>query len=92
MSGSALASLVKGLPEALQRQYEYEDSIVRSGKHLMHSPFFKVHIPKSDALVHLYIYIYYDKLCDEKKKKEFLPLSSRRIKNLLPVSRNDENF
>ncbi|GFN81530.1 E3 ubiquitin-protein ligase herc2-like, partial [Plakobranchus ocellatus] len=42
MSGSALASLVKGLPEALQRQYEYEDSIVRSGKHLMHSPFFKV--------------------------------------------------
>ncbi|KAH9523229.1 E3 ubiquitin-protein ligase herc2 [Bulinus truncatus] len=42
MSSSALASLVKGLPEALQRQYEYEDSIVRSGKHLMHSPFFKV--------------------------------------------------
>ncbi|XP_048243824.1 E3 ubiquitin-protein ligase HERC2-like isoform X1 [Haliotis rufescens] len=42
LSGSALASLVKGLPEALQRQYEYEDPIVRSGKHLMHSPFFKV--------------------------------------------------
>uniref|UniRef100_A0A2C9K806 HECT-type E3 ubiquitin transferase n=1 Tax=Biomphalaria glabrata TaxID=6526 RepID=A0A2C9K806_BIOGL len=42
MSSSALASLVKALPEALQRQYEYEDSIVRSGKHLMHSPFFKV--------------------------------------------------
>ncbi|XP_012936715.1 E3 ubiquitin-protein ligase HERC2 [Aplysia californica] len=42
MSGSALTTLVKGLPEALQRQYEYEDSIVRSGKHLMHSPFFKV--------------------------------------------------
>ena len=33
---------MKGLPEALQRQYEYEDPIVRSGKHLMHSPFFKV--------------------------------------------------
>lgn len=44
LSGSALASLVKGLPEALQRQYEYEDPIVRSGKHLMHSPFFKVSI------------------------------------------------
>ncbi|KAL5011340.1 hypothetical protein ScPMuIL_009891 [Solemya velum] len=42
LSGSALASLVKGLPEALQRQYEYEDPIARSGKHLMHSPFFKV--------------------------------------------------
>ncbi|XP_021378315.1 E3 ubiquitin-protein ligase HERC2-like isoform X2 [Mizuhopecten yessoensis] len=42
LSGSSLASLVKGLPEALQRQYEYEDPIVRSGKHLMHSPFFKV--------------------------------------------------
>ena len=42
MSGTALASLVKGLPEALQRQYDYEDPIVRSGKHLMHSPFFKV--------------------------------------------------
>ena len=42
VSGTALASLVKGLPEALQRQYEYEDPIVRSGKHLMHSSFFKV--------------------------------------------------
>ncbi|KAK3100706.1 hypothetical protein FSP39_024049, partial [Pinctada imbricata] len=42
LSGSALTALVKGLPEALQRQYEYEDPVVRSGKHLMHSPFFKV--------------------------------------------------
>ncbi|KAL8607282.1 hypothetical protein ACOMHN_047613 [Nucella lapillus] len=42
LSGSALAALVKGLPEALQRQHEYEDPLVRSGKHLMHSPFFKV--------------------------------------------------
>ncbi|XP_063970630.1 E3 ubiquitin-protein ligase HERC2-like [Lytechinus pictus] len=41
-SGTALAALVKGLPEALQRQYEYEDPIVRGGKHLLHSPFFKV--------------------------------------------------
>ncbi|ESO89418.1 hypothetical protein LOTGIDRAFT_218809 [Lottia gigantea] len=42
LSGTALASLVKGLPEALQRQFDYEDPLVRSGKHLMHSPFFKV--------------------------------------------------
>jgi E3 ubiquitin-protein ligase HERC2 len=42
LTSTALSSLVKGLPEALQRQYEYEDPIVRSGKHLMHSPFFKV--------------------------------------------------
>ncbi|XP_077983839.1 E3 ubiquitin-protein ligase HERC2-like [Glandiceps talaboti] len=41
-SGTALVGLVKGLPEALQRQYEYEDPIVRGGKHLLHSPFFKV--------------------------------------------------
>nr|CAD7453257.1 unnamed protein product [Timema tahoe] len=39
---SALPALVKGLPQALLRQYEYEDPIVRSGKHLMHSDFFKV--------------------------------------------------
>ena len=42
LSSSSVTSLVKGLPEALQRQYDYEDPIVRSGKHLMHSPFFKV--------------------------------------------------
>ncbi|XP_076870833.1 LOW QUALITY PROTEIN: E3 ubiquitin-protein ligase HERC2 [Brachyhypopomus gauderio] len=41
-TGSALAALVKGLPEALHRQYEYEDPIVRGGKQLLHSPFFKV--------------------------------------------------
>ncbi|XP_041055229.1 E3 ubiquitin-protein ligase HERC2 isoform X4 [Carcharodon carcharias] len=41
-TGTALAALVKGLPEALQRQYEYEDPIVRGGKQLLHSPFFKV--------------------------------------------------
>ncbi|KAJ9582054.1 hypothetical protein L9F63_003637, partial [Diploptera punctata] len=39
---SALPTLVKGLPQALLRQYEYEDPAVRSGKHLMHSSFFKV--------------------------------------------------
>ncbi|OCT92505.1 hypothetical protein XELAEV_18015562mg [Xenopus laevis] len=42
LSGSALAALVKGLPEALQRQFEYEDPIARGGKQLLHSPFFKV--------------------------------------------------
>ncbi|CAH1776574.1 unnamed protein product, partial [Owenia fusiformis] len=42
LSGTALDSLVKSLPQALQRQFDYEDPIVRSGKHLMHSPFFKV--------------------------------------------------
>lgn len=33
---------MKGLPEALERQFEYEDPIVRGGKQLLHSPFFKV--------------------------------------------------
>lgn len=37
-----LVTLLKGLPEALLRQYEYEDPLVRGGKHLMHSQFFKV--------------------------------------------------
>ena len=37
-----LVSLLKSLPEALMRQYEYEDPLVRGGKHLMHSQFFKV--------------------------------------------------
>lgn len=41
-TNSCLASLVKSLPEMLHRQYEYEDPIVRSGKHLLYSPFFKV--------------------------------------------------
>ncbi|XP_033111225.1 E3 ubiquitin-protein ligase HERC2-like [Anneissia japonica] len=40
-SGTALAALVKGLPDALHRQYDYEDPITRGGKHLLHSPFFK---------------------------------------------------
>ena len=41
VSSSALEVLLKGLPEMLLRQYEYEDPIVRGGKHLMHSTFFK---------------------------------------------------
>lgn len=39
---SALGSLLQELPQALIRQYEYEDISVRSGLHLMHSDFFKV--------------------------------------------------
>jgi hypothetical protein len=31
----------QGLPEMLLRQYEYEDPIVRGGKHLFHSTFFR---------------------------------------------------
>ena len=38
---TALSVLVKGLPEMLMRQFEYEDPIVRGGKHLLHSAFFK---------------------------------------------------
>ena len=41
VSDTALAVLVKGLPEMLLRQYEYEDPVVRGGKHLLHSAFFK---------------------------------------------------
>ena len=40
-SDTALSVLVKGLPEMLLRQFEYEDPIVRGGKHLLHSAFFK---------------------------------------------------
>merc|ERR550517_2426400 len=41
VSSSALEVLLKGLPEMLLRQHEYEDPIVRGGKHLLHSTFFK---------------------------------------------------
>ncbi|KAG8176599.1 hypothetical protein JTE90_026848 [Oedothorax gibbosus] len=40
--GSALVGLVRDLPGTILRQYEYEDAILRAGKHLMHSDFFKV--------------------------------------------------
>lgn len=33
---------LRGLPDLLLKQYEYEEPIVRSGKHLTYSPFFKV--------------------------------------------------
>jgi len=39
---SALSNLLNGLPQALLRQFEYEDPLVKSGKHLSHSAFFKV--------------------------------------------------
>lgn len=38
----ALSSLLGSLPQALLRQYTYEDPLVRGGKQLMHSDFFKV--------------------------------------------------
>ena len=34
---------LRGLPDLLLKQYDYEEPIIRSGKHLMFSPFFKVH-------------------------------------------------
>ena len=40
-AGSVLMSLLKFLPHALKCQFEYEDPIIRSGKQLMHSSFFK---------------------------------------------------
>lgn len=35
---------LRGLPDLLLKQYDYEEPIVRSGKHLMFSPFFKVRL------------------------------------------------
>jgi len=37
-----LGSFLEELPQAMLRQFEYEDSSVRAGLHLMHSDFFKV--------------------------------------------------
>lgn len=36
---------LRGIPELLLKQHDYEEPIVRSGKHLMFSPFFKVLVP-----------------------------------------------
>ena len=41
-TSESLSALVDGLPAMLYRQYAYEEPIVRSGRHLMHSAFFKV--------------------------------------------------
>ncbi|XP_030756884.1 E3 ubiquitin-protein ligase HERC2 [Sitophilus oryzae] len=38
----SLSNLLEELPQALLRQFEYEDGSVRAGLHLMHSDFFKV--------------------------------------------------
>lgn len=38
----ALSSLLGSLPQALLKQYAYEDPLVRGGKQLMHTDFFKV--------------------------------------------------
>ncbi|XP_068720941.1 E3 ubiquitin-protein ligase HERC2-like [Montipora capricornis] len=42
IASSALGKLIRGLPDALRRQYEYEELLVRRGKYLFHSDFFKV--------------------------------------------------
>ncbi len=34
--------LIKGLPDMLRREYEHDEPLVRSGKHLFFSPFFQV--------------------------------------------------
>ena len=47
--------LINELPEMLLIQYEYEDFSVRSGRHLMHSEFFKVLVSLAcDLLLDLY--------------------------------------
>lgn len=42
VASSALGKLIRGLPDTLRRQYEYEEQLVKGGKHLFHSDFFKV--------------------------------------------------
>ncbi len=39
---SSLCALVRGLPDALQKQFNYEVSHVTGGSQLLHSPFFQV--------------------------------------------------
>ena len=39
---ASLHSLVRGLPDALMRQYHYEITHVTGGTQLMHNPFFQV--------------------------------------------------
>ncbi len=58
---SSLCSLVRGLPDALQKQYNYEISYVTGGSQLLHSPFFQVQIcnllPSSLESVILHVYV-----------------------------------
>ena len=58
VASSALGKLVRGLPDTLQKQYDYEEPLVRGGKHLFHSDFFKVstavlfyHLSNTQALL-----------------------------------------
>jgi len=39
---STLAEFISGIPNALLKQYEYEEGHVRSGDQLMHSSFLRV--------------------------------------------------
>lgn len=39
---SPLSSLVRTIPCLLVKQYEYEDHLLKRGKQLLYSPFFKV--------------------------------------------------
>lgn len=39
---SSLSCLLKTMPNALIKQFEYEDPAVKGGKQLMYSPFLKV--------------------------------------------------
>ncbi|XP_050303138.1 E3 ubiquitin-protein ligase HERC2 [Anthonomus grandis grandis] len=68
----ALASLLEELPQALLRQFEYEDSSVRAGLHLMHSDFFKVlvalacdlELDKSADIVDNHKWVWFRRYCN----------------------------
>ncbi|KAF7266968.1 hypothetical protein GWI33_019752 [Rhynchophorus ferrugineus] len=60
-----LNNLLEELPQAVLRQFEYEDSSVRAGLHLMHSDFFKV-------LVALACDLELDKLDDIEENQKWL--------------------
>lgn len=49
---------LRGLPDLLLKQFDYEEPVVRAGKHLMFSPFFKVR-----HLIGLLISINFMKIC-----------------------------
>lgn len=48
---ASLHSLVRGLPDALMRQYHYEITHVTGGTQLMHHPFFQV------CTYYVYVYV-----------------------------------
>lgn len=50
IASSSLGKLIRGLPDTLRRQYEYEEQLVRGGKHLFHSDFFKVNVLKPNSI------------------------------------------